>query len=201
MAHVNRSKRTVAALLGTLVLAVAALSVTPTLSAQSESRAYDVELVIFRNLGPGGTTEQWPATPAALVTDAEAPAPTSGDVSYPKLPAPRMKLSGVFDALKRNKNYQPLAHVGWTQPGSDRENAKFVSLSSLGVESGLDGRVALSRGRYLHLTLDMALQVPGEDARYVIKKTRRMRSGERHYIDHPRFGIVALVTPSTGGSN
>jgi len=25
-----------------------------------------------------------------------------------------------------------------------------------------------------------------------------MRSNERHYMDSPRFGVVAIVTPSTG---
>jgi len=32
---------------------------------------------------------------------------------------------------------------------------------------------------------------------YVIDQERRMRSGELHYIDHPRFGMLVLVTPYT----
>ena len=64
--------------------------------------------------------------------------------------------------------------------------------------SGLTGRVALSRGRYLHLTLDLALEPAGGAERYVLRQTRRMRSNERHYIDHPKFGVIALVTPSDG---
>ena len=30
---------------------------------------------------------------------------------------------------------------------------------------------------------------------YRMKQSRRMRSNETHYMDHPRFGIVARVTP------
>ena len=32
--------------------------------------------------------------------------------------------------------------------------------------------------------------------RFVMRQTRRMRSNERHYIDHPKFGVIALITPS-----
>lgn len=32
-------------------------------------------------------------------------------------------------------------------------------------------------------------------AEYTLKQSRRMRSGETHYIDHPYFGLVVLITP------
>jgi hypothetical protein len=63
--------------------------------------------------------------------------------------------------------------------------------------SGLLGQVALSRGRYLHLTLDLVLDSTAtEGQRYVLRQTRRMRSNERHYIDSPKFGVIAVVTPT-----
>ena len=30
-----------------------------------------------------------------------------------------------------------------------------------------------------------------------LKERRRMRSKELHYFDHPRFGVIALITPYT----
>ncbi len=33
-------------------------------------------------------------------------------------------------------------------------------------------------------------------SRYVLRQTRRMRSNERHYIDSPKFGVIAIITPS-----
>jgi hypothetical protein len=30
---------------------------------------------------------------------------------------------------------------------------------------------------------------------YVLREQRRMRSGELHYEDHPRLGVLVLVTP------
>ena len=66
--------------------------------------------------------------------------------------------------------------------------------------SGLQGQIALSRGRYLHLTLDLVYDAPGADGeptqRFVLRQSRRMRSNERHYMDSPRFGVIAIVTPS-----
>lgn len=32
-------------------------------------------------------------------------------------------------------------------------------------------------------------------AQYALQQSRRMRSGETHYIDHPYFGLVVLITP------
>ncbi|MET0657677.1 MAG: CsiV family protein [Steroidobacteraceae bacterium] len=161
---------------------------------------YDVELVIFRNLG-GSTPEQWsmndPVTESG--DDAEAPDPSAAEAPFPKLPAERLKLNPIYDQLKRSRGYQPLAHLGWTQPATDRASTHYVSLNALGLDNGVSGRAALARGRYLHLTLDLALQIPGDGTRYVLKQTRRMRSTEMHYIDHPRFGIVALITPTKEG--
>ena len=160
--------------------------------------AYDVELVIFRNLGGGSTTEQWsmnnPVSEPSV--DAEAPDPTAGEAPFPQLPPERLKLTSIYDTLKRSRAYQPLAHLGWTQPATDRASTHYVSLNTLGLDNGVSGRAALARGRYLHLTLDLTLQIPGDETRYVLKQTRRMRSTEMHYIDHPRFGVVALITPT-----
>ena len=71
----------------------------------------------------------------------------------------------------------------------------YVFVSFVPASSGLTGQIALSRGRYLHLTLDLAYTAP-DGQRYVLRQSRRMRSTERHYIDHPKFGVIALITPS-----
>lgn len=179
-----------------------ALLVLPTFStAQAPATlTYDVELVIFRNLGGGNSPEQWSMNDSVAHSsdDAEAVDPAASEAPFPKLAADRLKLNAIYDTLKRSRAYQPLAHLGWTQPATDRASTHFVSLNALGLDDGVAGRAALARGRFLHLTLDLTLQIPGDDTRYVLKQTRRMRSTEMHYIDHPRFGVVALITPTKG---
>ena len=181
-------------------------------SAQQTSalQSYDVEVVIFRILSGSATPEVWSAeqglqpqltVPAddeqATGAISAAPPVETTTETFPALPSARYKLSAIEDALKRNRNYQPLGHFGWTQPGFPRTEAHYMSIDPLVTGGGLSGRVALSRGRYLHLTLDLVLN-DSSGERYILQHTRRMRSSERHYIDHPKFGVVALITPTQG---
>lgn len=172
-------------------------------------QSYDVELVIFRILSSNSTPEEWAAekdlapqqltvpdddpSPAAPAPALAAPIATSTE-SFPALPTTRFKLSAIDATLRRSRNYQSLGHIGWTQPGFPRTEAHYMSIDAQ-VAQGLTGRVALSRGRYLHLTMDLVLE-DGTGERFVLQHTRRMRSNERHYIDHPKFGVIALVTPT-----
>ncbi len=82
----------------------------------------------------------------------------------------------------------------------------------------LDGQITVSLGRFLHLRTDLAfaeildadqaptvgeadslrpgwLQADARLQRYVLQDSRRMRSSELHYIDHPRFGVIARIVP------
>ena len=199
---------------------IALLSVaTLTASAQQATtpavlQNYDVELIVFRTLNPNASPEEWSMEAAeagqrlAIPEDeptpfaSNEPAPTT-TATYPALPPAKFKLQAIADTLKRSRNYQPLAHFGWTQPGYPRDDARYLPINSLvPAGSGLVGQVALSRGRYLHLTLDLVYDAPsaaGEPTqRFVLRQSRRMRSNERHYLDSPRFGVIAIVTPSTG---
>ncbi|MDY6946904.1 MAG: CsiV family protein [Pseudomonadota bacterium] len=197
--------------LGVAVLLAALMSVGPAVAQQASVQSYDVELLIFRNLGGHDTPESWGAEAADAnqrldIPDDESSAPAPAPVvapttTFPALPAAKMKLTAIEDSLRRSRGYQPVAHIGWTQPGYARNSAQYLSVGSLVPgSSGLQGQIALSRGRYLHLTLDLMLDstASGDGQRYVLRQTRRMRSNERHYIDSPKFGVIAVITPSSG---
>ena len=176
----------------------------------AEMQSYDVELVVFRTLSTNATPEERTIDPGAsqplVLSDDEAtagaavqsaPAATATEVFPPLAPA-KFQLAAIADTLRRSRNYQPLAHFGWTQPGFPRTEAHYMSIDpQAAAGTGLSGRVAVSRGRYLHLTLDLVYEPPNEPGqRYVLRTTRRMRSNERHYIDHPKFGVVAVIMQS-----
>lgn len=78
----------------------------------------------------------------------------------------------------------------------------------------LDGLITVSVNRYLHFDVDLLYdQAHGEAGQsnffglfslfngersphlFRIQQNRRLRSGELQYFDHPRFGMIALVTP------
>jgi peptidoglycan-binding protein CsiV len=193
-------------LLGTVTLSASAQQATQVL------QSYDVELLIFRTLHSNASPEEWGMEAAAagqrLAIPEDEPSPFSSSepappttAAFPALSPGKFKLTTIADTLRRSRNYQPLAHVGWTQPGYPRNEAKFLTINSMvPAGSGLQGQVALSRGRYLHLTLDLVYDAPGAEGepaqRFVLRQSRRMRSNERHYLDSPRFGVIAIVTPS-----
>ncbi|HET9446512.1 MAG TPA: CsiV family protein [Steroidobacteraceae bacterium] len=190
-----------------------------TLSASAQQstavlQSYDVELVVFRTLNSNASPEQWSMEAAAAgqrlaIPDDEPspfaatdPAPAAATATFPALSPAKYKLTAIAETLKRSRNYQPLAHFGWTQPGYPRGDAKYLNISTMApAGSGIVGQVALSRGRYLHLTLDLVYDAPGAAGeptqRFVLRQSRRMRSNERHYLDSPRFGVIAIVTPSS----
>ena len=200
------------------ILIVLLSAATLTASAQQATpvlQSYDVELLIFRQLHPSASPEEWGMEAAAagqrLAIPDDEPTPfTSSEpapattATFPALAPSKFKLTATADTLRRSRNYQPLAHFGWTQPGYPRGDAKYLPINALvPAGSGLVGQVALSRGRDLHLTLDLVYDAPGATAgeatqRFVLRQSRRMRSNERHYIDSPRFGVIAIVTPSSG---
>lgn len=89
---------------------------------------------------------------------------------------------------------------------------------------GLDGNLTLYLSRYLHLVIDLQLDAPpevevvsqdeyGDDVRtadeflgyaddqqpllpvrYVIQDNRIFKNGDLRYFDHPKFGMLAMVT-------
>lgn len=197
------------ALLSAATLTASAQQPTPVL------QSYDVELLVFRTLTANTSPEEWGLEAAAagqrLAIPEDEPTPfTSNEpapvaaMSFPALTPAKFKLTAIAETLRRSRNYQPLAHFGWTQPGYVRDSAKYLPINSLvPAGSGLVGQVALSRGRYLHLTVDLVYDAPGAQGepsqRYVLRQSRRMRSNERHYLDSPRFGVIAIVTPSNPG--
>jgi hypothetical protein len=200
-----------------LSLVVVLCAVTLTASAQQSSpvlQSYDVELLVFRTLNPNASPEEWNMEAAeagqrlAIPEDepepfsTTSPAAPSTAISFPALAPAKFKLTSIYDTLRRSRSYQPLAHFGWTQPGYPRNDAKLLTINSMvPAGSGVVGQVALTRGRYLHLTVDLVYDAPGAagepSQRFVLRQSRRMRSNERHYLDSPRFGVIAIVTPSS----
>jgi hypothetical protein len=196
------------------VLGLLLLALMSSAGAQQTSglQSYDVELIVFRTLSAKATPEEWrmeagsadqhlaiPAEDAQETETVVTPPPTSTPMmTFPALSPAKFKLGPIADTLRRSRNFQPLAHFGWTQPGYARGEPRYLSVDGLlPPNTGVSGQIALSRGRYLHLTLELAYDSP-EEGRMVLRQTRRMRSNERHYIDHPKFGVVAIITPSSG---
>ena len=91
-----------------------------------------------------------------------------------------------------------------------------------GMANSLDGNITVSLSRYLHLHADLLLRRPVNDVTpttskletsgtategsdessaeallpvYRMLQSRRMRSTEIHYLDHPALGVIAQIVP------
>jgi peptidoglycan-binding protein CsiV len=128
-----------------------------------------------------------------------------------------LKLGTEYRKLRAISAYEPLAHVGWVQPGLPEADAVPIDLGTLGVLNPR-GTVRVHLSRFLHITLDLTYQGKGAAAptatgdgldeivlapQYHLKAARNVRSTELHYFDHPAFGVLVRVTPvptqETGG--
>lgn len=177
---------------------------------------YRVELVVFRANAALGSPEDWAAeSGAGLATstdadpDASGSSPAAGADSAPGsgvrlLPASEFQLDDVAARLRASGRYVPVAHIAWAQTASPWAKPIRIPVQSVGLDvQGITGSVALERGQFLHLALDLRYAMddppPGLDAPagtvFVLDDSHRVRLRERNYFDHPAFGVIALVTP------
>jgi hypothetical protein len=195
-----------------LLVPIVSLLVVPAVIAEADEQArqYDIELLIFRNLVQNDDGEVWPVDYSEWFEEplaAEQP-DTFSQTAVTWLPKSQFRLTAQRNALARSAPYRPITHLAWRQVVPSRQRATALALPSGNTRSDkayVDGVVRVTVERYLHLDLDLRLHLPGTAAQatspeyglpeFRLRQQRRMRSKELHYIDHPRFGVIALITP------
>ena len=164
---------------------------------------YIIELLIFENLNRAGIEEQW------IDKFQDAMNKSSATLDANLQSASSYQLSNARAALKRSGTHRPLLHTAWRQTVNKQRRSVQLPESTLSKSSAtITGNVTVTKGRYLHLDLDLLL-LAEPDTTYIgtdyrlgsqsnvikLQQKRRMRSKELHYIDHPRFGVLAIITP------
>lgn len=212
------------------LLAAALLTVAPFAAIQAAGQDYDVEILVYASLRPDDGEERWPmpkvfpATEQALDPGEDGTRLLSGPRSLQAIDD-AMRRSSLYRPLLHWRWRQPgwergqakAIHVqipaGSALPLTDvaAGTSKFrlqqlrddlnAGIGVTGSQPILDGTLTLARSRYLHLAVDLIYIDPTSGAPMELKELRRMRSGELHYLDHPRFGVLVQVTPvESGGS-
>lgn len=187
----------------------------PSVAAYAEETTwYSVELIVFANAKESyRTSENWKqdlAQPQFSNARVLTPAGSAGSKAFQAIDPSRYRLQGEWSRLQSSGEYRPLLHTGWLQPGLPREQAVGVILESgaasdaLGGAKPLSGVVKVGLSRYLHLDVNLLYRkshketAAGDTAAFdtfQLSESRRMRSKEIHYLDHPMFGVIALITP------
>lgn len=195
-----------------LLCALALLGAMPAAMAA----AYRVDLIVFldQNFQRGAPAE--PAQPAgagpdqrAIALDDAARLRAAGIELLAESDSP---LDEVWNRLRNSKRFKPLARLAWVQRDPPAENGPSLRLRhgqalrrSAAPGQGpaeaqaiypLDGTVRLALDRYLHLDVDLqyAQYQDGDVAGYRLRESRRLRSGELHHLDSPRFGVIGKIT-------
>ena len=144
---------------------------------------------------------------------------------FQQLPPEALLLQREAAAIAARRGWRTLLHTAWRQTVDDPSRATAVILAGgkqFGTHHELEGSFTLSIERFLRADANIWLsRFAGDIANIspttlpnppgtissgdttqlaptqvvLLQEQRRMRSGEVHYFDHPRFGLVVQVTP------
>ena len=98
-------------------------------------------------------------------------------------------------------------HLSWLQ--SVPERGKPLSIMVAKTDANLAGFVRVTIGRYLHFEADLwttmeekdGIASPQDNQFMALRESRRMRSNELHYLDHPALGVITKISPYSIDSN
>lgn len=169
------------------------------------TKLYDVEIIIFTHNTRSDQGEAW------HLSEAEAGRVQGGFQRnrFTELSASGHRLKPVRYSLQQGGEYTVLYHRAWRQLAYSPSRAVDYPVQAMPNDSrnSVEGAIRLVRGRYLHLDMDLLLrdnathppgyyaEGPGITPAYRLTEKRRIKSSDLHYFDHPRFGVLALVTP------
>lgn len=148
---------------------------------------YQIELVIFAQSMPN--TELFEQTQSQI----QWPKRVSDLSAFTEVSSGNRFLNGAYGALSRNAGYQPLMHLSWIQSIGANRMGDAVHIQ--GGRGSIDGFVRVQRGQYLYLIVDLEYQPGGANRYYRLNEKRRIKLNETHYLDHPKFGVIAKVRP------
>ena len=146
---------------------------------------YKIELVIFSQNMPN--TEVFNQTQSQITW----PSRVVKRSAYKKVGSQYMKFHGSYAALKRAKNYRPLMHIAWLQSVRSNRMGSAVEISN--AEGTINGFFRIQRGSLVHMIAD--IEYTPDSNIYRLNEKRRFKLNETHYLDHPKFGIIARISP------
>jgi len=83
---------------------------------------------------------------------------------------------------------------------SARDGQLSAASASQAATPLLDGTVNLIAGEILQVDVDLLYRDPTLGVPVRLQESRRLRSGELNYLDHPRFGVLVRVAPVTAAA-
>lgn len=165
---------------------------------QGLENLYTAEVVLFKQKAPAYNEELWRSDLKAIdFTDARLPIPNDGMPLSANEELEKSDYALTEEAARlARQGYEVLYHNAWLQQFNPNSETTLMLVDPFG---GFEGTVRIERLRYLHVYPEVNLYrgAAAEQAAEVIRmqESRRMRSKEIHYIDHPVLGMLVLFRP------
>ena len=185
-------------------------------------KKYQIEILIFSDINSANAkSELWPATSnippfqppnipeIQILPNQEAQ--VTGDTVMLISPSQFIIKENAF---KREKSQHILCHFGWIQDFSQQPNIQLAlkrvpdnvaptsiqGLISIGLKTYFNAQFTLlfsePLGTFTHVSATQPLQnIINGNAYFLFDQTRRMRSKELNYLDHPLYGILIYILP------
>ena len=159
------------------------------INVHADERLYKIELVIFSQEMPN--TEVFDQTESRIAW----PKKVVEIASYKKVNSEDVDLHGSYAQLAMAQDYQILMHVAWIQPVKGNRLGTAVQISN--AKGTINGFFRLQRGHLVHMIADIEYSPDSytDSVVYRLNEKRRFKLNETHYLDHPKFGIIARVSP------
>lgn len=156
----------------------------------AESGAYQIELIVFSQTMPN--TEEFKQTASQL----KLPTALTELSAYKK--PDNTTLDDSYAALSKDPTYQPILHIAWIQPTG--EGALNAPIHIQSADGKLNGYIQLQHNQSLQMTVDLELTSNSSSESnatliYRLNEKRPIKLNEVYYLDHPKFGVIAKVSP------
>ena len=123
--------------------------------------------------------------------------------SYRWLAEDSLQLRMEARRIRRAPDLQVIWHGRWMQPTPPRDAGEPLLLQAGPQPDGvhqLEGTLQVTLGRYLHFWAQLwqpaaATAQPHALPYTELNESRTMRSGELHYLDHPKIGVLVRIDP------
>ncbi len=186
------------------------------LTSLQASAGYVVEMVVFEpTTTQGWLDEYWPLLPAKIDT------PEKNTLLGANANNRRLLSEGQFSLKETAKNltstgaYRITAHTAWSQPSELHESAYNNQLPDNLSRTGLpiQANIKLYKQKFEHIDIEIQLEraIPkglisefaqkhnlsvsdvGDNWRFRLQESRKIKLTELQYFDHPMFGILLIV--------
>lgn len=196
-----------------IATALLSLLISPQALADNEKTPpkFQVEIVVFETLALKGWTEEFWSD--------DIPILNLGDddvMNAPSVKPEYFMLNDEVSKMTTRMGYNVLFHQAWVVNALPEKQAKPLYISVLpekDYQSRLEGTLLFYKSRYPHIELNLELErkIPlvirtdfaknqnmQEDLlpefwRFQLKESRKIKTGQIHYLDHPIFGALVEI--------